>query len=61
MLIWFVRGKLNGGVGTRWFSVNTYIYIVVVSMYNNIQVIFYIVFLSRHFKLKVFVYLIDFF
>ena len=51
MLMWMVRGKLIGGVSSCRF-VNTYVCIVVVSMYSNVQVICYIVFLSRHFKLR---------
>ena len=56
-----VRGKLDSGIGTCRFSVNTYVNIIVVSVYSNVQVIYYIVFFSRYFELEVLVYLVDFF
>ena len=44
MFVWVVRGKLDSGIGTCRFPVNTYVNIIVVSVYSNVQVIYYIVF-----------------
>ena len=44
MFVWVVRGKLDSDIGTCRFSVNTYVNIIVVSVYSNVQVISYIVF-----------------
>jgi len=61
MFVWVVRGKLDSGIGTCRFSVNTYVNIIVLSMYTNVQVIYCIVFFSRLFELEVLIYLVDFF
>jgi len=59
MLIWMVRGKLNGGISACGFSIDTYIHALIVPMYKNVQVIYCIVFFCRNFKLESFIYLID--
>ena len=40
MLIWMVRGKVNSGINACGFSVDTYVNVVVVSMYRNVQIIY---------------------
>jgi len=60
VLMWMVRGKLDCCISTCSFPVDTYVHVVITSMYGNVQLICCIAFLSRHLKLKVFVYLIDF-
>ena len=52
MLIWMVRRKLNSGISACGFSVDTYINVIVVSMYEEVQVIYCVVFLCRHFELN---------
>jgi len=54
-----VTGKLDCCISTCSFPVDTYVHIIT-SMYGDVQILYCIVFLGRHFKLKVFVYLIDF-
>ena len=54
MLMWMVRGKLNGDISACGFSIDTYVHVVIVSMYGNVQIIYCVVFFCRHFKLKVF-------
>ena len=39
MFVWVVRGKLDSGIRTCKFSVNTYV-IIIVSVYSNVQVIY---------------------
>ena len=55
-----IRGKLNGAIGACVFPIDNYVHAVVVSMYRNVQIIYCIVFFRRHFKLKIFIYIIDF-
>ena len=44
MLIWMVRGKLNGGISACGLSIDTYVHVIVVSMYRNVQIIYCVVF-----------------
>ena len=52
MLIWMVRRKLNSGISASGFSVDSYINIIVVSMYGEVQIIYCVVFFCRHFELN---------
>ena len=60
MLIWMVRRKVNSGITACGFSIDTYVnVVVVVSMYRNVQIIYCVIFLCRHFELKVIVIVSD--
>jgi len=58
MLIWMVRAKLNSGISGCGFSIDTYVNVVVLSTYRNDQIIYWVIFLSRHFELKVIIYVV---
>ena len=38
MLMWMVRGKLNGDISACVFSIDTNVHVVVISMYKNVQI-----------------------
>jgi len=59
MLTWMVTRKLNGGISACGFPIATYVHVVVISVYRNIHIIYCVVLFCRHFKLKVFIYLVD--
>ena len=60
MFIWMVRGILNGGISACAFSIATYVHVIFVSMYRDVQIIYCIVFFCTYFKLKVLIYFIHF-
>ena len=59
ILVWMIRGKMNNCISACGFSIYTYLNVVVISVYGKVQIIYCVIFLYRHFELKVFVYFGD--